>query len=351
MRKISAIIVLIFIVELLYLPVHAETYSANSFELNSVTRTQTSIDSIFREYDRQIEMTNSQSGLTVNERQARQSSSRSQRFNSLEENGYTAFRVNSANYISTGQALDSDLAAIGLNPDGSYLIVVGGEQQTVLPTFDSSLSMSTSDLHNAPSSNSFIYTYNGVMYVMRYLYVTADCYEATSGYAQASTKNLLTSSSQSAINNLLNSALNAYVSYYSASLGFILSVIGLDITQYGYAGSSTFYLNAGTNWSRVFTQVYDTYDQAWQFCSSVEKVHTTAYMSGMYYSATQNAMVPIPQNVVGSYIDSQQYNNFTWRKQQAIIAYLSGSLCTYDMTGSIKYRVDGVVRITHIEPA
>jgi len=48
-------------------------------------------------------------------------------------------------------------------------------------------------------------------------------------------------------------------------------------------------------------------------------------------------------------IYSQNYSNYTWKCQQAIIYMLNVSGVNYDMTGDVKYSYGGKVMITHRE--
>lgn len=110
------------------------------------------------------------------------------------------------------------------------------------------------------TGSTFTYTYNNVTYSMRYCTVTA---ADDSAFSKASYCDLLTSSSETLIQNCLDIAISAYLSAVSAPLGTVASICGLSIGDFAPAKSATLGLNCGTNWTRVYTQVYSTYDGAW----------------------------------------------------------------------------------------
>ena len=184
---------------------------------------------------------------------------------------------------------------------------------------------------------------------MRYLYVYANDVEADPDFAQASDASVLNSNSLTIINNCLNTAISAYLSSISPALGTVASICGLSINVFGTTQNSTMRLNGGTNWSRVYTQVYSTYDQLWVSGSSVEYVRATSFMSGLYYSAAQNRMVPVPTDESYSTVYSTNYNDYSWRKNTAVQRYLSSLPCMKDMTGSVSYYYGNSLKFTHYE--
>lgn len=139
------------------------------------------------------------------------------------------------------------------------------------------------------------------------------------------------------------------ISAVSSPLGTIASICGLDVSNFGSAASSTMGLNAGSAWTRYYTQVYSSYDNAWAFCSSVEYVKCRTYMSGMYYDSKTNSMVAVPPNESSVTVFSSKYNDVTWKRQQAAIAFASGSPCISDKTGAVQYKYGSSVVITHSE--
>lgn len=234
--------------------------------------------------------------------------------------GYEVYEVNEQTYTQVEQKLKTNLSEIGVTPQHAYTIIVGGENVT-----------------RGSAGSSFTYTYNGKTYTMRYLTVKADDDEATPYYQQAATVNLLNSSLKSVIENCINKAVIAYVSYINKPLGTIAAICGLKITDFGMAGTSTLDLNVSANWTRVFTQVWSSSDQAWAFCSCVEYVQTFSYCSGTYYSSKTNRMEKVGEHESRETIYSQNYSDNSWRKSRAAMSYASASTCIYDKTGDVSF--------------
>jgi len=180
---------------------------------------------------------------------------------------------------------------------------------------------------------------------MRYFAITAADDPA---YGKASTENVLKSSSRQLLINCLNTIISAYISSINSVLGTVASICGLSIDSFVQNKTHTLNMNAGTNWTRAYTQVWSEYDQAWLFCSSVEYVTASTYMSGMYYSAATNKYEPVPTNDKSEMVESTHYYNYQWRKEMAVIGYLY-SWIQYDVVGDVHYKYGDRTIITHRE--
>lgn len=167
-----------------------------------------------------------------------------------------------------------------------------------------------------------------------------------SGYGKASTVNLLRSASKEFIQRCLDMAIVAYISAFSKTLGTVASLSGLSVSNFGTAQTSTMDLYGGTNWTRVYAQVWSDYDGAWESCSSVEYAKVTSHISGQYYSASANSYVGIPYKPVSATLYSSKYSDYEWRKSQAVNGYMHSSI-NYNTTGAVRYRYGSEVKITH----
>lgn len=150
------------------------------------------------------------------------------------------------------------------------------------------------------------------------------------------------------IENCLDTAISALISSVSSTLGTVASICGLSVSNFSTSSTSTMYLNGGTNWTRIFTQVYDSNYNHWMNGSCVEYVHATAYMSGLYYSSSSNAYEQVPGNERRAVKNSSKYFNDTWRKEKAVYGF-ENYWTQYDTVGDVKYYYGGTVKITHSE--
>lgn len=242
----------------------------------------------------------------------------------LQQAGYEAYDVNPQTYHDVEDTLDTDFGEIGLKPQYSYIVVLQGN-----------------------AGNEYTYTYGGTVYTLRNMTITAADDPAM---GKASDVDVLKSSSQTLIENCLNTAISAYIFAVSYPLGTVASICGLKISDFkcGNAPESTLRLNAATNWTREFTQVWSEYDNAWLYASCVEYAEVFSHMSGSYYDAALNKYQPVSQDESSETVPSAHYEDRTWRKRNAVIGYLNACI-QYDTTGDVQYKYGGQVKITHRE--
>ena len=254
----------------------------------------------------------------------------------LNAEGYAAYEVNEKNYNDVQSEIGTNLGDLGLKPQYSYIIAIeegNTEQETQT---------------RASAGSPYYYTYNGTTYMLRNLLVTSADDPAM---YKNSTANLMTSASLSVIENCLNSAVYAYGDWISGplNLGTVASLCGLTVFDFSTKSDSTLILFAATTWTRMYTQVWSTYDGKWLNGSMVEYVHMLSKIEGTYYDAELNRGVFIEDNKESSGVRySTRYNDIDWRNERAVIGYLN-SFCQSNATGNIDYKHDGKIRITHYE--
>ena len=89
--------------------------------------------------------------------------------------GYEAYNVTASNYETLETELKTDFASMGLDPSGSYIVVISGEDDSNSANPNSRAGrlpeqIIIDDGYSDP--NRFYYTYEGVTYSMRYVTVT-----------------------------------------------------------------------------------------------------------------------------------------------------------------------------------
>lgn len=255
-----------------------------------------------------------------------------QTVNRLRMAGYEAYCVNEENFTDIEASLNTDLSDLGLSQEYTYVIIVSGEE-----------ARGNECSVNSSVGNQFTYTYNGTSYTMRYVTVTA---ADDPSFGKASFANLLTSRSQTLIYNCLNTAISAYISAVSGVLGTVASICGLDISDFNTDSESTLILNCGSNWTRVYTEVWSSYDNMWLACSCVENVVASSYMGGMYYDAEQNRYLAVPEAPKSITLYSEHYFDYEWRKQKAAIGYFYSSP-QYDIIDKVEYKYGNETKIIH----
>ena len=257
--------------------------------------------------------------------------------------GYQAYDVNPDTYDSVEELLQTDLSELGIDSTGSYIVVLSGDPEN-------NNAVAPAAIVPAPDyggGSGFSYTYGGVTYSMRYISVYAD-----EGYRYAVSQDIdlidKLSVDVSELGDLLDSvmtiSLDALTEYIP--VGSIMEICGLELYNFNPSMPISMTYNANTNWTRLFTQVWDNYYSKWVNASSVEYVTSQSYISGDYFDRYINGFAQVPDYKRTYTVYSEQYYNYAWRKQNAVIGFLNFA-CIYDTTGPVKYYHDGVLVATH----
>ena len=316
-----------------------------------------SIEEILNQYHEkafQEKMIMEKSGLTANERRGADGMQtlEQETVNELVQAGYEAYNVTDSNYREIENVLQTDLSSMGVDPNGSYIVVVSGGDTNGCE--NPSAEPRSSGVQPASSvGSSFQYTYGGRTYTMRYLTITA---ADNSRYAKASSYNIINETSPSVGAHILETLLNTVISVFldevndKLMLGTIASICGLEFVDFSTSNTAFSLLtyNAGTNWTRIFTQIWSESESRWVSQLHVEYANLLSYFSGMYYSAASNRYVAVPLDTVTQMTYSDHLDNRTWRIEQAIIGYRTGVIY-YDLVGSAQYMYNNSVVITHRE--
>ena len=249
----------------------------------------------------------------------------------LHEAGYEAYDVNPQTFKEIEATLNTDLSSAGLSENGSYIILIEGENENI---------GISSRAHEA---SPFEYTYNGNTYTLRYMtmYVTDD-----PNFEKYSQVNLLESKSRNVIEHFLDATISIVVGEICKELGIVKTILGIDISDFLESYDAYWDYNASTTWTRTYTQVWDTYYQTWMNGSCVEVAEMASYLNGWYYDVTMNTKNSLVTDCEKKQVRSEQYYDLTWRKENAVIGYLNYAI-QWDVTDSVKYRHGDKVIITH----
>lgn len=338
MKKLLAIILVVTIF-FSHLGIRAMAVNNCNYETGETRINSRTVEEIMSEYiseSAKAKLSYDSRGISAKELNKRKEENLLRRNHALQENGYSFFEVNCENYVIIEDELNTDFRALGLKPECSYFLVLdSGEENRMTRS----------------SVSYFMHTYNGTTYSMRYLYIYSYDNEADPGFVQATYASVLNSASLTIINNCLNTLISAYISSVSSALGIIADICGLSIDLFGTSNSSssTMVLNGGAAWTRVYTQIYSTYDQLWVNGSSVEYAKITSFMSGLYYAKATNSLQPVPTTPTEETKYSQNYFDHTWRRNTAVQRYLNGLPCLKDIVGSISFYYGNELKFTLFE--
>lgn len=257
--------------------------------------------------------------------------------------GYEAYNVTAENYEAIEAQLQTNFDDMGLDPNGSYIIAISGEE-----TEDSSASgiNPRAMVPVKPDYDStFEYTYNGTTYTMRYVTVTAE----TNNHLGCSSPPIDLLTEYGAVDAWED--LEIPISVFSSLgmlpyTGTIYSLFTPVILNSSPRQTSTLTLTAGSNWTVKYTQIYNTQAQQWKMCGSIEYVNMSYVINHYHYSSTANAYVQ--DSISGRYatVYSTLYNNSETMKERAAFAYQYTS-CWQDTVDYVVYDIGDETTITH----
>ena len=250
--------------------------------------------------------------------------------------GYEAYNLTSENYETLEAQLQTDFADMGLDPDGSYIITISGEENSAGnnargPSLDVVVDQ-------APDGGPtiFEYTYGGITYRMRYVTVTS---LHDSNYRKSSSHDLLATYSDSVLDRLLEAGTTAYLDALNKYIPFgtLASILGLSdyLNRYETSESSLNYF-ACTVWTRSYIQVWNSFYEDWTNASCVEYVDMQSKISGYLFDKKTGQYIDVDDKDINEREHSNDYYNYEQRKFDAVVGYTLHSV-ECDVVGSISY--------------
>lgn len=269
-----------------------------------------------------------------------------QTLETLNEAGYEAYNVTADNYDTLEEQLQTDFADMGLDPEGSYIIVIHGEEEQAqngnARLDDILLPPHPWEDDNGNLPNTFSYTYNGTTYRMRYVTVASTDMSVLSQLFAFSVK-------RNSNEEIWNTVLDAAITFAKEEVlqGTTISDVrnlsgGLfSANEYSVLDCNGFLITGCTTWTLQYVQVYDysTYDWITAQCS--EFAVTSAQTQFYLYDDALKTHIPHAGELFSFTTYSEYYNNSDYRKISAVQVYLSSlRICALDYTGYIKVCVN-----------
>lgn len=267
----------------------------------------------------------------------------------LTEAGYEAYNVTSGNYDTLEADLKTDFAAMGLDPAGSYIIVISGEDPTAPASGNSTRGLTPNPGEDqAPDDGGgatfFSHTYNGETYWMRYVTVTADINTALT---QSTPVNLLDKYGWDDFWNDMNVPV-ALVSLlpHATVIGILYSLCTEAFPDIQHTAPTSLLFIGATNWTPTYIQVYDAEDAEWQWRAVYEYATAGYYINKTHYDAALNKNVNTTVDGTFTNIYSTNYDNTDLLLDYAAM-YHNALGHYYDTVETVEYTFDGEVVITH----
>ncbi len=260
--------------------------------------------------------------------------------------GYEAYNLTSENYKTLEAQLQTDFADMGLDPDGSYIITISGEEDSA----SNHARGPNPNVGNAQAPDGgdpayFSYTYNGTTYYMRYVTVTAED-EASLG--RTTSINLL---QEYGASNLIN-ALNLPITIASSLgllpyTGTVYSLFSAIVPNINNVQPSVLQYIGGTNWTITYTQIYNFQEEMWVLCGSVEYATLRYAVQCAYYDpATNQYEFTASDGETYDVIYSSLYDDKNTMKEYAALAYENNARWC-DKVQYVEYKFAGETVIIH----
>jgi len=262
--------------------------------------------------------------------------------------GYEAYNVTPANYSALEDQLNTDFADMGLDPDGSYIIAIHGEDSASSNTANgvSPRAIVPPPIDDHIGRTTFDYTYNGTTYTMRYVTVTPT---ENSNLIQIHDRSvqLLNQNPDNVSLPFINLTLTA-LSFVPAvsTQATILSLLFSSIPNVDLTVPRSIAYTPTSLWTITYTQVYHSEDQAWKSSTAIEYVIPQCFIDYYYYDPTIQLVVRSSVTSQLPTIYSEHYNDQEHMKQIAAIAFERGA-CAVDPVEEVVYKYNGNVAATH----
>ena len=336
------------------------------------------MESIVSDFHEQILSADGQQGVMI-----KQST-----INQLTEARYSAYDLNPATLSNLENSLNTDFSAMDLDPTGSYIIVVSGEDQPsaevspITPPGGTNICgigdgvvlppIHVYDPDQPPGGDTFAYTYNGTTYLMRYVTILSSDMRSELYVEQA-----YSLSSIDYLDRFINVFPDTVLSIASlladevpilstlSTLADIASLIGnsCDVLFNGPLTSldpETLVLRSATAWTRSYIQVYNSELSRWHTAQWSSYANSRAHFDGGYV-LPDNSDEPIQFGGISQSLTTYSpfYNNPSERKYRAVLGYNGGYILgdgTNDIhfyfvcpDGTVNFGITNAPLITHEE--
>ena len=264
--------------------------------------------------------------------------------------GYEAYNVTGDNYEALEETLQTDFAEMGLDPNSSYVVVIGGEYPSGVPAENSQLPARMApgaDMIQLPSygDDAFAYTYEGTTYYMRYVTVASDA----SKDLRKSTAYTLQEIEELAVfsESVLSALADVTIGYIGEKVEDLTPIISFvsfladwlesrNPEVYVPLGDNTLTAFATTVWTFSYIQVLDQTTSTWKTMQASSYATSRLTCAGYLYNTKIKDYEWVASNEVKTTTYSVYFNYPATRWEKAIKAYQDDEL-TYDCTGDIYF--------------
>lgn len=266
----------------------------------------------------------------------------------LTEAGYEAYNVTADNYETLGEELHTDFADMGLVPEGSYIIVIDGENPTESTSSGGASTYNISpnpEIIGPPDGGSpYDYVYNGITYSVRFVSVVSTSEVTNLVKNSIFTKEdsfWLDKLAMGTLDTALITAIDNGVSQavaFPAPVATFASLLfaSADDTVYIELEPGMLPIHATTTWTlnavQVWSDIYGEWKTTQYSASATSKARYAGYLEDP--TTSDSTWYSGPEFSNTRY--STKYNNISDRKLDAVLAFRANTK-VYDRTGDIGF--------------
>lgn len=250
--------------------------------------------------------------------------------------GYEAYNVTAENFEALEAQLQTDFADMGLDPNGSYIIAISGEEPE--DSTASGISPRAMVPYPIEGGGGFSYTYNGTTYTMRY--VTVTCVENSNldrMFAFSVNRNPNGEKWGYVFDAIISSAIDAKSPIPITTINALIAKVKED-NSFTAMDCNKFMLTGSTTWTLQYIQVYKSHTSEWVSSQCSEYAVTSAQSLIYVYNIATESHTPYAGELFSFKTYSNYYNDAASRKYSAALGYINGT-CNNDYTGDITITV------------
>lgn len=254
--------------------------------------------------------------------------------------GYEAYHVSSSNYDELERSLQTDLSAMGIYSDGSYILVMSDGDISNSTNSARIIDLPNYSYDSGIEGGRYYITYNGVRYFIKYATVT---YNDNKSLGVTSTYNLSQKANVAGV--VLDSltvaaslAIDTATSTPISSIATLLYSIYENclVNNCTYVDPTDYTMDASSSWVRQFILVWSDELGVWVTCQSSAYVVSWVRISTYFYNSSTGALEEVSSDAQYLTQYSALYYDTDQRELDAVAAFIAG-LRSYDITGDVDF--------------
>lgn len=270
----------------------------------------------------------------------------------LTEAGYEAYNVTGENYEALEDALNTDFAAMGLDPASSYVVVISGEDPAaqsnpnprVLPPAYDDFDGDDGGGGEGDGHTYFEYVYDEKTYYMRYVTVTA---AENAKLGVTSSVELLSTYGVTDMLEDLNIPITISTSLGLTPItGTLYSIASCILPYTNPQANDSLEYRGATSWIVTYVQVYNSNNEKWVLGSGYEYATMRYFLTYTYYDPVTQQFEQKSTSGTHGKEYSKYYYDRTAIKNWAAYAFEHNARLVDKIT-YVEYLFKGEVVLTH----